>query len=73
MMDCLGLRFHISPAFRGELTQIIGVTLAGPVPNADKTVPNQKGHCFVLGFAHWTMGRCHHSSEFEGSQLAGMQ
>jgi len=35
-MDCLRVRFHISPAFRRELTQIIGVTSAGPVPNADK-------------------------------------
>lgn len=42
MMDCPGVRFHTSPAFRGELTRIIGVTFAGTVPNADKTVPNQK-------------------------------
>lgn len=46
-MDYPGVRFHTSPAFRGELTRIIGVTFAGTLPNADKTVPNQK--CWGLG------------------------
>lgn len=66
MMDCLRVRFHISPAIRRGADTNNWCHFCW---TSAKCWQSQKCWWFVLGFAYWTTGRCHHNSELEMSHL----